>query len=150
MKLLNALFIILMMLLFVSSPAMAGDFDWIKDLNVQAEADSSGFKARLGARFKVGDVEIKTVLSNVQEPADGYMVLRLAEMSGQPIDYVMKQYKSGKNKGWGTLAKSLGIKPGSDEFQALKKGHDLHNGKDKGEGKGKGKGKEKDKGKKQK
>jgi hypothetical protein len=150
MKSTKVFFVFLMILLLVSSTAIAGDFDWLQDLNIQAQADSSGFRARLGARFKIGDVEIKTVLSNVQAPADAYMVLRLAEMSSQPTDYVMKQYKSGKGKGWGVLAKSLGIKPGSDEFQALKKGHDLNSGKDKAEGKDKGKSKDKDKGKKQK
>jgi hypothetical protein len=149
-KLLKILFSFSMMLLFVSSVAAAGDFDWLKDLNIQAEADPSGFRARLGARFKIGDVEIQTVLSNVEKPAEAYMVLRLGEMSARPTDYVIKEYRSSKDKGWGALAKSLGIKPGSKEFHALKNGHDLHDDKDKGDGKDKGKSKDKDKGKKQK
>jgi len=142
MKLPNLLFVLLMMLLLVSSVAVAGDFEWIKDLNVQAEADPSGFRARLGVRFKIGDVEIKTVLSNVEKPADAYMVLRLGEMSKQPTDYVIEKYKSDKGKGWGELAKSLGIKPGSNEFHALKRGQDLYYDNDRGKGKkAKGKGK---------
>ena len=148
MKLFKILFLFSMILLLVSSTAAAADFDWIKDLNIQAEADPSGFRARLGARFNIGDVEIKTVFSNVEKPADAYMVLRLGEMSRHPTDYVIKQYRSGKGKGWGALAKSLGIKPGSKEFHALKNGHDLRDDKDRGEGKDKGK--DKDKGKKQK
>jgi hypothetical protein len=147
-------FVISMMLLPISSIAMAGDFDWIKDLNIRAEADPSGFRASLGARFKIGDAEIKTVIGNFERPGDAYMALRLGEMSNRPIDYVVEQYKSGKNKGWGALAKSLGIKPGSKEFHALKKGHDLYDdkegGKEKGKDKGKGKDKEKGKGKKHK
>jgi hypothetical protein len=141
-------FLFFMMFLLFSSLAAAGDFDWIKDFNIQAQADPSGFRARLGARFKIGNVEINTVLSNVESPGDAYMVLRLGEMSNQPTDYVIKQYRSGKGKGWGALAKSLGIKPGSDEFHALKNGHDLYDDKDKGGGEQKGKGK--GKGKKQK
>ena len=39
---------------------------------------------------------------------------------------VLKQYKTSKGKGWGVVAQSLGIKPGSAEFQALKKGQDLY------------------------
>ena len=139
-----------MMLLFASSIATAGDFDWIKDLNIQAEADPSEFRARLEARFKIGNVEINTVLSNVEKPADAYMVLRLGEMSKQPMDYIIGQYSSGKGKGWGALAKSLGIKPGSREFHALKDGHELHDDKDRDEGKGRGKGKERNKGNKKK
>ena len=143
-------FMFLMMLLSVSSVALAGDFDWIKDLSIQAQADPSGFRARLGARFKIGDVEIDAVLSNVEYPGDAYMIFRLGEMSRHPTDYVLQQYKSGKGKGWGVLAKSLGIKPGSDDFHALKKGHDLYDDKYKGGADEKGKSKGKDKGKKQK
>lgn len=146
MKLVNIL--LLIFLLLISSTAVAGDFDWVKDLSIQAQADPSGFRARLGARFRIGDAEINAVLSNVEYPGDAYMVLRLGQMSGHPPDYVLNQYRSGKGKGWGALAKSLGIKPGSEEFHALKKGHDLYD--DKNVGGSKGKDKSKGKGKKQK
>lgn len=140
MKALKMMLTGLMVLLFVSSAALAGDFDWLKDLNVKAEVDPSGFRAQLAARFKIGNTEINTVISNVERPADAYMVLRLGEMSHQPTNYVITQYRSGKGKGWGVLAKSLGVKPGSREFHALKRGHDLHGSNDIGMGNGKGKG----------
>ena len=143
MKQRSVMFIFLAVLLSISSVAIAGDFDWIKDLNIQAQADPSGFRAQLGARFKIGDAEVNAVLSSVEYPGDAYMVLRLGEMSRHPTDYVIKEYRSGKGKGWGALAKSLGIKPGSAEFHALKNGHDLYADKGGGGGdqKGKGKGK---------
>jgi hypothetical protein len=72
------------------------------------------------------------------------MVLRLGEMSNKPPEYVIKEYKERKGKGWGVLAKSLGIKPGSKEFHALKRGQDLYDDQAQGKGKGKGKGKHKD------
>ena len=150
MRVRRVLFLCLIVLLLFSSVTLAGDFDWLRELNIQAEADPSGFRATLGARFKIGDVEIKAVLSNVEKPADAYMVLRLAEMSRQPTDYVATQYRSDRGKGWGVLAKNLGIKPGSNEFHALKNGHDLHNEKSKGGGKKNGKSKDKGGGKKQK
>ena len=81
MKALKMMLTGLMVLLFVSSAALAGDFDWLKDLNVKAEVDPSGFRAQLAARFKIGNTEINTVISNVERPADAYMVLRLGEMS---------------------------------------------------------------------
>jgi hypothetical protein len=141
MKLLKMLFAVLMVLLLVSSVAVAGDFDWIRDFNIKAETDLSDFRARLAARFNIGDMQIKTVLSNVEKPADAYMVLRLGEMSRRPTEYVIEKYKSGKGKGWGALAKGLGIKPGSKEFHALKRGHDIYddNSRDKSKEKGKGK-----------
>jgi len=54
-----------------------------------------------------------------------------------------QKYKSDKGQGWGALAKSLGIKPGSREFHALKRGHDLYDEKPGYKSKGKGKGKSK-------
>jgi hypothetical protein len=147
MKARRILFMGLMMFVFVSSSALAGDFDWLQDLNIRAQADPSGFKAQLAARFKIGNAEINTVVSNVEKPADAYMVLRLGEMAHRPPDYVIKQYRSGKGKGWGVLAKNLGIKPGSKEFHALKRGHDLSASNDIGMGKGKGNGKGNGKGK---
>jgi hypothetical protein len=133
----------MVVVLLAAGAALAGDFEWMKDLNIRAQADPSGFKASLATRFKIGDTQITAVLSNVEKPADAYMVLRLGEMSGQPTDRVTERYRSSKGQGWGNLAKSLGIKPGSKEFHALKRGHDLESydggkGHDKGKGKGKG------------
>ncbi len=141
MKVLKMLFVVSMVLLLVSSAAVAGDFDWIRDFNIKAEADPSGFRASLATRFKIGNTQIKIVLNNVEKSVDAYMVLRLGEMSKQPIENVIEKYKSGKGKGWGVLAKSLGIKPGSKEFHALKRGHDLYDEKPKVKSKDKGKGK---------
>ena len=154
MKLQKMLFMVSVVFLLVSSAVVvaAGDFDWTKDLNIRAEADPSGFRARLAARFKIGDAQINAVLSNVERPADAYIVCRFGEMSAKPTDYVIEKYRSEKGKGWGALAKSLGIKPGSKEFHALKRGNDIYddndkgkgNGNDKGKGNGKGKGKGRD------
>ena len=148
MKLIKILFSALMMLLLVSSISVAGDFDWIKDFNIKANIDPSGFRARLATRFRIGNAKIEAVISNVEKPADAYIVFRLGEMSGQSTDNVVEKYKIGKGKGWGALAKSLGIKPGSKEFHALKRGHDLYDSESKSKNKAKGKGKAKSKGKK--
>lgn len=67
--------------LLVSSAAVAGDFDWIKDFNIKAESDPSGFRARFASSFKIGNAGAKTVIGNVEKPADAYMVLRFGEMS---------------------------------------------------------------------
>lgn len=141
MRFKKMLFVVSMVLLLASSAAVAGDFDWIKDFNIKAEADPEGFRARLAARFDIGDMQINTVLGNVGNPADAYMVLRLGQMSGQQADQVIEKYKSGKGRGWGSVAKSLGIKPGSKEFLALKTKDDLYDDEDKGKSRKKGKGK---------
>jgi len=134
-------------ILLLATAAGAADFDWFRDFNVMAQADPSGIRARIGARFKIGDAEIDAVLGNVGSAAEAYMVFRLGEMAHHPPAYVLERYKGGKRQGWGALAKSLGIKPGSAEFHALKRGHDL-DGDGKGTGKDRGKkGKDKDTGK---
>jgi len=143
LKLQRILQMSLMALLLLSSICHAGDFDWMRDFNVRAEADPIALRARLEARFRVGGMDIQVALGNADSPADAYMLLRLGEMAHQPIGLVVEKYKSQKGKGWGALAKSLGIKPGSGDFHALKQGHDLHDdgGHGKGESKGNGKGK---------
>ena len=140
------IFVVLMTLCLSVAVASAADFDWMRDMNIRAEADPSGFRAQISTRFSIGDAEVRAIISNVERPSDAYMVFRLGQMANRPPEYVLSRYKSGRGKGWGVLAKSLGIKPGSREFHALKRGHDLYDydGKNKGKGKGKGKWKNKD------
>ena len=149
MKPQNILPVILVLILLCSSPVVfaAGDFAWMPNFNKIAEADPLDFKARLSARFKIGEVQIDAVLSKVGKAADAYMILRLGEMSGRPTELVIEEFNSGKAKGWGALAKSLGIKPGSKEFHALKRGDDIYGNDGKGKSSNKGKGKGKSKGK---
>ena len=144
-KTIRSSILIMLALFFSATVVAAGGFDWTRDLNVRAEADPSGFRAQLSTRFKIGDAQVKVVLGNVDRPADAYMVFRLGEMSSRSNDYVLSKYRAKKSKGWGALAKSLGIKPGSREFHALKQGSDLyaldHNRYKHKNVKGKGKGK---------
>lgn len=156
MKLLRMLFVLLMGQVAFISSSNAGDFDWMDNINVMAKSDSSGFRIRLATRFHIGDAQISTVFSNTKSPADAYMILRLGELSHQPISEVVNVYRTHRKKGWGAMAKQLGIKPGSRAFHALKRDHDLHGdhhdkgpssgshkkiNKNKGKGAGNGKGK---------
>ena len=126
MKLYKIFLISLIAFLAVSSAAVANDFGWTKDFNIQAQADPSGIRARLATRFNLGDVQVKAILSNFDKPSDAYIVMRLGEMSGKQPNKIYSKYKHNKGKGWGVLAKSLGIKPGGKEFHALKRDHDLY------------------------
>ena len=128
MKKIGILMVLLCMQVSLGRPAAAGDFDWLSNLNVQAEADSSGYRVRLATRFHIGDAEVKAVIGSVDEPSDAYMIFRLGELSHHSVDDVVRVYSADRRKGWGVIAKRLGIKPGSKEFHALKGGHDLNNG----------------------
>lgn len=121
----RSMLIVLALQFFIVSTVVAGDFDWLPKLDITAKANLPGFDASLSTRFHIGDAQVKAVINSVEKPSDAYMVLRLGEISHQPTDVVIRQYQENRHKGWGALAKSLGIKPGSREFHALKAGHDL-------------------------
>jgi hypothetical protein len=135
-------------LFLFSIPAVAGGgLDaFLGNLNIQARADMNGFAVKLGVQFGIPEVQVRTVISSVAQPADAFMCLQLGQWSQRPPEQVVQVYKANKGKGWGVIAKSLGIKPGSPEFHALKRGDLVFSGQPasgpgQGQGKGKGKGK---------
>jgi hypothetical protein len=141
-------------LLFLCGQAVAGGGldGFLSSLNVQARADLPGFSARVSAQFGVPRAQVQAVIQTVKEPADAFMVFQLGRMASRPPETVVQVYQTHKGKGWGVIAKELGIKPGSSEFHALKRGDFVLSGAPAGgpgEGHGKGKGKGKGKGHKE-
>ena len=143
-------FLLLCAALILLAPltAFASLDDFLNSVNVQARVDLPGFSAKVSTQFGVPVAQVQMVLQSVPQPADAFMVFQLGQFARVPSERVMEVYKPNKKKGWGAIAKELGIKPGSAEFHALKSG-DLHftgapagsndsSGKGKGKGKGKG------------
>lgn len=138
--------------LLILSPlaAFAGGLEeFLSNVNLEARADMPGFSARISTQFGVPVARVEAVIGSVRQPADAFMVFQLGQMSGQPTERVLTTYRSGRGKGWGVMAKELGIKPGSADFHALKSGNlsftghpagGASHGKGKGNGKGHGKG----------
>jgi len=127
--------------------AFASLDDFLSSVNVQARVDMPGFSAKISTQFGVPVTQVQAVLQTVHEPADAFMVFQLGQFANVPADRVVSVYTPNKKKGWGAIAKELGIKPGSAEFHALKSGN-LHftgipsgSGASHGKGKGKGHGK---------
>lgn len=121
-----------------TAPAQANDFGFLGSMNVQAEANLAGFRVQLSARFGVPEAKVDTIIKSCDKPADAYMVLRTSEVAKQPPERVLTEYKANKGQGWGVIAKNLGIKPGSPEFHALKRGETLGGGGGGGGGGGEG------------
>ena len=125
----------------------------LKDINLNAKADIKLFKKNLSLDFNVTEGKIdQLMVSYDMQPADLYMSFQVSKQTGKSVEDVADCYKKNKGKGWGAIAKEMGIKPGSKEFHALKdnaKGKNTKMKEEKGaKGKG-GKGKGgKDKGKK--
>jgi hypothetical protein len=125
----------------------AGGLDtFLSNLNIQARADMNGFAASLSTQFGIPGAQVSAVIGTVKEPADAFMVYQLGQMTRQPPDTVLRVYEGNRGKGWGVIAKEMGIKPGSREFHALKRGDFALTGTPAGSGQGPGKGKGKGKG----
>ncbi|MBA4242195.1 MAG: hypothetical protein C0448_15830 [Sphingobacteriaceae bacterium] len=135
----------------VSFNPRTGDLDMdnvLKDINTKAQTDIKAFKDQVSTKFNLAKDKVQGLL-NVMAPGDVFMVAQTAEITHKPVETVADTYKKNKDKGWGAIAKELGIKPGSKEFHELKNKTKEHKGKSKDKGKPEGKGKtEKPKGKK--
>ncbi len=93
----------------------------LNDLNIHAKADMNNFLTEASATFQVEKSVVSLLIErDKMEPAEAYMALRLQELSKKPLETVVETYKKNKGKGWGAIAKELGIKPGSPEFHKLK------------------------------
>lgn len=109
----------------LASTAWASLDVFLNNLNVQAQADLPGFKLKLATQFGIPVPQVDAIIAQVRYPADAFMTLQLGQMAHKQPEAVIQTYQYNKGKGWGVIAKRLGIKPGSAEFHALKRG-DLH------------------------
>ena len=143
MKKVFSFFSVIFLSLFFFSPVLASSDldDFIKRVNVEAQADLGAFKVRLSTQFGVPLPNVEAIMARVATPGDAYMCFRVGQVASKPVEVVTKEYQAHKGQGWGVIAKNLGIKPGSEEFHALKKGDFKGDDADVGKGKGKGKGK---------
>ena len=120
MKMRTMIWVMLCLLLTVG--LAHADLDaYLEELSISARGDQVQFTARLGARFDLPAGEVELVLSNVDRPADAFLVLWLGEKSHQSRERVLEVYRHQKG-GWGAIARELGIKPGSQTFHDLKAG----------------------------
>lgn len=132
------------LILLTPLTAFASLDDFLANVNIQARADLPGFSAKISTQFGVPIARVQAVIQTVHEPADAFMVFQLGHFAKASSERVMEVYKPSRKKGWGAMAKELGIKPGSAEFHALKNGNLTFSGQPSGSddspGKGKGKG----------
>ncbi len=143
--------------IFLAGPAASVQADlnnFLSDLNIQAKADMKGYSVKLSTQFAVPLPQVQSIIKSVDFPADAFMCLHLSRITNIQSETVLQTYKGKKGKGWGVIAKELGIKPGSAEFHALKRGDFKFTGKQGGNSgvelemdKGKSKEKDKNKGK---
>ena len=126
---------------------------FLKNVNNRALSDIKNFNDMLSRQFGIPVPDVEAIVRSVPNPADAFMILQLGEMAHVAPGVVLQKYQRSKGKGWGNLAKELGIKPGSPEFHALKRGNLSFTGERSGnsmgqggggQGQGRGKGHRKD------
>lgn len=110
-----------------SKPAgVTGDrgFDSILDnLNASANADPDGFYRQLSVRQGIPEQDLRQAKDRFGLGySDVYMASAIARAKNRPILGVAEDYRQNQGKGWGVMAQEMGIKPGSDEFHAMKRG----------------------------
>ena len=106
-------------------------------IDANATLDFGDFKVDISGSYDITEKKLDYLSVEIEMSAgDIYMTVELAKITEKSVDEVVTVYTQNKNKGWGVIAKELGIKPGSPEFHALK-----GNVKDKGNKKQKDKGK---------
>ena len=92
----------------------------LNSIGGSAKVDTAGFEAEISLTWGQTAASVQMAMSQGLQPAEVYLAAALAKISGKPMTMVIELYKKNSNKGWGALAKELGIKPGSPEFKALK------------------------------
>jgi len=106
----------------LSSLAHADLDSFLRSVNNQALSDMKNFNSKLSSQFGIPVPNVDAIVRSVPNPADAFMVLQLSQMSHLEPSVVLQKYQRSQGQGWGRLAQDLGIRPGSPEFHALKRG----------------------------
>lgn len=89
-------------------------------MNTDAKANLTSFKAELAKTYTTTTTKIDELMKKGMAISDVFMTFEIAKITKKPVDSVVKSYEANKKKGWGAIAKEMGIKPGSPEFHQLK------------------------------
>lgn len=131
------------LILFIALPVFAQNFRTgdasleaqLRTINTDARKNLRVFKTQISAEFSIPVPKLDKMLG-IMQPAEVVLSLRIARIRGITVDRVIQSYKVNKNKGWGVIAKEMGIKPGSSQFHAMKSNGKKPNGGGKPSGNG--------------
>ncbi len=122
------LWIVLSVLTALTLPSQtlcAADFDWIVTLNLRSHSDPYAYRYSLMDRFGYNEAEVVSILDSVYEPADAYMIFRLAELSNKDPHYVLSLYRERRFSHWDDMALYLDIPVYAPPFMELRRHHDI-------------------------
>lgn len=101
------------------------DFEWRLSLNNRYHADPYGYRYGLVDRFRLPESRVVVILDSVRDPADAYMIFRLAELSGKSYNHVLNVYRQNRYASWFEIASLVGVVVDSRDFNELRHRHDL-------------------------
>jgi hypothetical protein len=111
------------LVLFAAGSAHADLNNYLRSLNVSAEGNIGGFRTQVGVHYGASGPSLDLAFKAAATPAEAAVFLWLGQRTNTPVEKVVQVYESQKGQGWGAVAQSLGIKPGSEDFHALKAGN---------------------------
>ncbi len=105
----------------------------LNKINVEAEADFGAFQTEVKVSYDLSEKKLDYMHAQLGMSAgDIFIALEISKIAKVPLDDVLASYSKDKSKGWGYIAKQMGIKPGSPEFHQLKNCTKKHKGKQMG------------------
>jgi len=89
-------------------------------INLITKFNMSEFSSKVAKAWGTSEQNVLLGFKNGLNAYEVYLVIALARLSGRQPIAVISMYTRDRNKGWGVLARNLGIKPGSKQFKRLK------------------------------
>jgi len=102
-------------------------------INTRARNDPGSFRTDMKLSYNVSEKKLNYMSADLHMSfGEIYLSLEISRIVRVPLDEVLIIYKKHKSRGWGAIAKQLGIKPGSAEFHHLKNNTSSRKGKSQG------------------
>lgn len=98
-------------------------------VNTEANLNLPDFKSKLATTYNTSLPKVEACFKAGMTAGDAYIAFEISSLSKRPIEAVITSFKKNKGKGWGVIAKEMGIKPGSPAFHQLKKNAKAKSGK---------------------
>lgn len=92
----------------------------LKSITLEANKDLATFKTNVVVTYGTTLDKVNSLFTAGMAAGDVVISFEIIKITKKPIADVIRVYKASKSKGWGAMAKELGIKPGSAEFHKLK------------------------------
>lgn len=90
-------------------------------INEDAYLSLGKFFSDMSASYNVPQDRVISMMTvDKMKLSDIFMALKISSLTKKPCEFVLGRYKKDRDKGWGVIARGLGIKPDSAQFREIK------------------------------